>query len=381
MTSASKPSHYFWEDRGFVRRFSTAISLHSHTQFSRELLDFIPRYSRQIPILSNLVQRQEQRFRDLHGHAMDYRRAWWTPPLAPREAYNLERQQIEKDLGLHALVSLSDHDDIQAPTLLSILPEYAHVPISLEWTLPFENSFLHIGVHNLPRQWAPQVMERLGAYTDNPQPQDLSELLCILNGFPSTLVVLNHPMWDELGIGAADHRALVQRFLDDYREWIHALELNGLRGWNENAEVEKLSRAYCLPLISGGDRHGCEPNALVNLTNAGCFSGFVDEVRRDRHSIVLYMNHYKEPLQYRLLQGVLDVIRDYTDWPADRRRWTDRVFYQGWDGTVKRLSSLWKGDGPAIVRAFICSVRLLESRQVRTALRMALAEERQEVST
>jgi hypothetical protein len=144
--------------------------------------------------------------------------------------------------------------------------------------------------------------------------------------------------------------------------------------------VRQLAAAYNIPLISGGDRHGCEPNAIVNLTNARTFSEFVSEVRNDRQSVVLYLNQYREPLRYRLLQGVLDAVREYTDLPADRRRWTDRVFHQRMDGTVRRLSSLWEGDGPPIVKLFMASVRLLESQRVRSALRFALAE-RQEVST
>jgi hypothetical protein len=32
-------------------------------------------------------------------------------------------------------------------------------------------------------------------------------------------------------------------------------------------------------IISGGDRHGCEPSAVLNLTNAKTFSEFIDEIR------------------------------------------------------------------------------------------------------
>ncbi len=33
------------------------------------------------------------------------------------------------------------------------------------------------------------------------------------------------------------------------------------------------------PVISGGDRHGCEPNGVINLTAARTFSEFAQEVR------------------------------------------------------------------------------------------------------
>ncbi|MEJ7606411.1 MAG: hypothetical protein WKF37_09105 [Bryobacteraceae bacterium] len=131
---------------------------------------------------------------------------------------------------------------------------------------------------------------------------------------------------------------------------------------------------------SGGDRHGREPNANVNLTGSTSFAEFVSEVREDRRSEVLFMNQYREPLNYRLMQGLLEVVRNYADLPEDRRRWTDRVFFRCDDGSVKQLSELWQGDGPGIVRVFMGGVRLLEHNRIRGALRLALAE-RQEVST
>jgi len=38
-------------------------------------------------------------------------------------------------------------------------------------------------------------------------------------------------------------------------------------------------------LVSGGDRHGVEPNANINLTNATSFTEFVHEIRRKRRAI------------------------------------------------------------------------------------------------
>ena len=62
--------------------------------------------------------------------------------------------------------------------------------------------------------------------------------------------------------------------------YLHALELNGLRNWDENREVRRLAEKWNMLLISGGDRHGVEPNANINLTNATSFTEFVHEIRR-----------------------------------------------------------------------------------------------------
>ena len=186
------------------------------------------------------------------------------------------------------------------------------------------------------------------------------------------LVILNHPLWDEPGLGVANHRNLLIRFLTAHRQWIHAVEVNGLRSWEENFGAVRLAAEWSIPLISGGDRHGCEPNAIVNLTRAASFAEFVSEVRCDRRSEVLFLSQCREPLGLRLMQGVLDVVRDYTDLPEGRRRWTDRVFFRTEDGSVRPLSAVWKGDGPGIVKLFMTSVRLLESSRVKSAIRLAL---------
>ncbi|MEJ7606410.1 MAG: hypothetical protein WKF37_09100 [Bryobacteraceae bacterium] len=212
-TSAVEHVHYFWQSPGIAGKFSTGVSLHSHTHHSKESLGFIPRYSRRIPILSQLVLHQENRYERFSGRRLDFDRGWWTPPLSAREAYDLEAGQIENTLGLPALVSLSDHDELEASTRLQVIPGPKDVPHSVEWTVPFEESSFHLGVHNLPARWAAQVMERLNGFTENPRQEDLIELLEILSGFHSTLVVFNHPLWDEPGIGHDAHRGMLVRFL------------------------------------------------------------------------------------------------------------------------------------------------------------------------
>lgn len=372
--------HYIWQHKAVTARFQTAVSLHSHTQQSKELLDFIPRYSRKIPILSNLVRAQESKYERIHGKKLDFSKAWWTPPLPPREAYDLERRQIEHVPGLRALVSLSDHDDIEAPMHLHVLSEMNKVPISVEWTVPFGPTFFHIGVHNLPEKHAHSTMAILSDYTNHPHETKMPGVLELLNSFRLTLPILNHPFWDETGIGAEAHRATLARFTGLYRHSLHAAELNGLRDYHENAGVMKYAAEFGLPVISGGDRHGCEPNANVNLTNAPTFDAFADEVRNGGQSTVLFLNQYREPVRLRLIQGLLDVVRDYPELSEGRRKWTDRVFFQKDDGSIRTLSSLWVGDGPRIVKCFMTGVRLLESRRVRVGLRMAPAERQEGVT-
>ena len=61
----------------------------------------------------------------------DLSRMWWTPPLTPRQAFDLEARQIEDRLELEPIVSVSDHDSIAAPMLLQVLHRRSSVPVSI----------------------------------------------------------------------------------------------------------------------------------------------------------------------------------------------------------------------------------------------------------
>src|SRR5258706_10546102 len=130
-------------------RFRTGVSLHSHTLHSRENLEFIYRALAKVPLFAAALRRGEQHYRNVHGRTLDLTRGWWTPPLGAHHAWSVEKAQIE-GLGLSPIVSLTDHDDIEAPVSLQLLEECRGTPISFEWTVPFRFTFFHIGVHNLP---------------------------------------------------------------------------------------------------------------------------------------------------------------------------------------------------------------------------------------
>lgn len=363
---------FLLQDRSIRAEFRAGVSLHSHTMYSEESLDMIPRYAGRLPVFGTIVRKQEARRRQTNQEPLDFSRAFWTPPLSPREAYSLEQKQIERELNLRALVSLTDHDDIRASLHLGVLEEYAGVPVSTEWTAPFGPTFFHLGVHNLPAAEASSITKELASFTANPRKERLGELLEWLHSMPAVLVVLNHPLWDEAEIGVASHAHALGRFLERHGSRLHALEVNGVRPWKENRKIIEFGRESGLPVMSGGDRHGLEPNAVLNLTAAETLAEFVEEVRNGR-SHVLFMPHYHEPMRLRLFQTVIDVLRDYPDGPETRRSWTGRVFYrQNDDAPPVPLSQYWPHGGPFAIQAFVKAIRLGEFRGVRSALRFAL---------
>lgn len=361
---------YLWKEPNAPECYRTAVSLHGHTNHSKEGLYFIPEFAARHWPLRAAVASQEKRAWELSSIRVDFSKAYWTPPLRPLTAFRLERDQIEKELGLKSMVSLSDHDNIEAAMLLRVLPEAQGIPVSVEWSVPFRDTILHLGVHNLPSAKAESIMADFAGYTARPNEDRLPELFTGLHDDSGILVVLNHPMWDLAGIGTERHAHTVSGFLADLGMYIHAFELGGLRSWEENQAVLELAEGWNQIVIAGGDRHGCEPSAVLNLTTAESFTEFVEEVRTQRRSHVLFMLQYAEPHRMRLMQSLLDVVREYPDLPEGSQRWDERTFHPDSAGIMRPLSSLWDKP-PAFIEAVFAGLRLMEFTPVKRAIQRA----------
>jgi hypothetical protein len=368
---------YLWNDERAAKGFTSAVSLHSHTNRSKETLDFIVKLANESPFFRAIIRREETRAQQRHRLAINYSRSYWTPPLTPRLAFDLESGQIAESLQLQPLVSITDHDDIQAPMLLRTVASARHIPVSVEWTTPYgADQAFHLGIHNLPSATGADWMREFAAFTAKPSDARLSEMLNALHELPNVLIVFNHPLWDLYKVGKEKHIQLVEKFLDENGHTMHALELNGLRNWEENRLVKRLAGRRNKLLISGGDRHGMEPNANVNLTQATSFNEFVDEIRRERRSHVLFMPQYAEPWKHRIMKSTIDAIRDYPDFPVGSRRWDERVYHPDRNGVERPISQLWPtGEAPQYMHMIIRFVRMLGSHPVSNGLRLAWNEQ------
>jgi hypothetical protein len=221
-------------------------------------------------------------------------------------------------------------------------------------------------------------MQTLADYTAKPSGARLKEILQALHDQPNVLVVFNHPLWDLYLAGNERHGVLVNEFLQKFGVYLHALELNGLRNWDENRAVRRLAEQWNMLVISGGDRHGVEPNANINLTNAECFTEFVHQIRREKKSDVLFMSQYAQPWKHRLLQSTLDAIRHYPEFPQGSRSWDERVYHPDANGVVRPLSELWpNGAAPRALSAGIGLVQMMGMGPVSGGLRMAWNESRE----
>ena len=357
---------FAWREPRSTEGFGTGVCLHGHTMHSEECLNFLPRYLHHVPGISQLVNYYEKGPR-----RVDFARAWWTPPLTPASALNLEREQVAK-LGLRPMVSLTDHDNIEAGMTLGVAADANETPVSVEWTVPYERSYFHIGVHNLPRAAARCWLAAMAEFTAAPREERLPALLREFAAVSGVLTVLNHPFWLEEGVVEADHRRALDRLLRECLEWFHAFELNGTRKWKENADTIELAAAHAMPLVSGGDRHACEPSACINLTNAATFAEFAAEIQEGR-STIFFLPHYREPMTQRLLEASRDILRTYPEYPG-RERWADRIFYRGEDGVARSVAQIWQGREPWHLHGAAAAVQFVAGAKFRPALRLFLSE-------
>jgi hypothetical protein len=367
--------HILHKPKSLSEEAKTGVSLHCHTQYSKEMLDFVPHYAEKLPIISYFWNKEREKYLAREGKGIDFSTAYWSPPMPETEVFRIEKEQIN-NAGLEAIVSISDHDSIDANLSLNDQQNNEIAPISLEWTVPFEYGFFHVGVHNLPKDRAVDLTKKLLDYTfgENPTKERLNELFAMLNEIPNVLVILNHPLWDIEMVGQERHEILLKNFLKEHGRWIHAFEINGFRTWSENKAVIEMAQALGFPLVTGGDRHGCKPNTVINLTNAKTFSEFTEEIRVDRRSEVVLMPEYRQPLHSRQLQSFSEILKLYPEFPEGRQRWFDRVYFDIGDGRgLNPLSAYgWKRGGPPWLRWAIWTLGVLGSPTVRPIFRAAM---------
>jgi hypothetical protein len=223
---------FAWKDSESSWQYSTGVCLHGHTMYSEECLSFLPRYLHMAPGISQIVSGYE------HGpEPVDFARAYWTPPVSPASALRLERKQIE-NMDLRSLVSLTDHDNIEAGMSLQVTSDPREVPISVEWTVPYDGSIFHLGIHNLPPDSARELMSTFAAFTAAPDEARLPGILSELAAMPDVLIVLNHPFWLEEGIAQADHDRALPHLLLECIDWLYAFRTQ------RHAPLEREQKSY-----------------------------------------------------------------------------------------------------------------------------------------
>ena len=366
--------HILHKPENLSKKAETGVSLHCHTENSKEMLDFVPYYAAKMPIVKFFWKKERERYLKREGKRIDFTTAYWSPPFTASEVFKIEENQFN-EAGLDSFISISDHDSIDGNLQINETTDNSKAPISMEWTVPYEHGFFHVGVHNLPENDAVEIVRDLTAYSfskdEKPNKAKLHELFSMLGAIPQILIILNHPLWDIEMVGKPQHNILLKGFLKEYGKWLHALEINGFRNWSENKKVIEMAETMGFPVVTGGDRHGCKPNTVINLTNAKTFSEFVEEIRITKKSEVVLMPEYKNPLRWRQLQSFSEILSLYPEFPEHRRRWNDRVFFDknNGNGLVSLSANGWV-TGPFWLRMTIRTLGFMGSRKMLPMFRM-----------
>jgi hypothetical protein len=364
--------HCLWREPEAREQYSGAVSLHSHTLHSRENFSFVPRILACAFAGRMLLKRLEAWHQRLYGKPVPFGRAFWRPPLNPQAAYHLECGQIQNLLGLRSFVSITDHDSVEACAELRAIG--IEVPYSTEWSVPYHGTMFHIGVHNLPAEDARAFEAAMAEVTGSPTRERITELLADLHTTNDLLLVLNHPFSCEARVPQPTHDRLLIQFLEEFGGWLHALELNGLQPAQSNAATIRLAAERGFPVISGGDRHCLEPNANLNLTNARSFVEFVNEIRADQRSTVLFMPQYRDPIPVRYIELMWHAVQNYPDFTG-RSRWLDRIFLERETGEIVSFQTLCPNGGPVAIRGFVSTIGFLASPGMRTMIARAMGRE------
>ncbi len=362
--------HYLIREPDAGSAFQSAVSLHSHTMHSKESTAFVERLTRKYSWFNAFMSDQLKRYAenpDEASLAVEVERMWWTSPLSANQAFQVEKNQIVEQLGVAPIVSITDHDTIEASLRLQTFADNGKAPISVEWSTPYRETYFHMGVHNLSPQRAKATMARMEAVTAESTVEGLRAMFHELHAGPDVLIVLNHPFWDQPVLGNEAHEKLLRQFADEYRDYIDAFEINGLRSWKENRKVLRMANELGIPLISGGDRHGREPNAVLNMTNAATFSEFAAEIRDGAPSEVLVMPQFHDPLVIRILQGLWEMLEDHPEHAEGRVRWTQRVYRRCYDDQVRSFDYFLENGEPFVVRQALRVARFMASQKLRPA--------------
>jgi len=189
---ASSTISYLWRDPHAPTGFRTGVSLHGHTNQSKETLDFSGELRQPVPgdaafaVAIGAARGGDARDTgELCGQLLD---AADDPQAGLRPGERADREVGPGTDGLHHRSRYDPGADAAADGASA-----RRIPVSVEWSAPYGTQSFHLGVHNLPSARATEWMETLRSFTANPSDARLTEILAALNAEPNVLVVFNHP--------------------------------------------------------------------------------------------------------------------------------------------------------------------------------------------
>src|SRR5579864_778867 len=73
-----------------------AVSLHSHSECSRETLEFIPWFAKRIPLVADCFERSLAEYQRQNGRPLDFGEWYFRPPVSPATLIDSEQAHLEQ---------------------------------------------------------------------------------------------------------------------------------------------------------------------------------------------------------------------------------------------------------------------------------------------
>ena len=64
--------HILHKTEDLSNRAKTGVSLHCHTEHSKEMLDFVPHYAEKFPVISYYWKREHKKYIEREGRSIDF---------------------------------------------------------------------------------------------------------------------------------------------------------------------------------------------------------------------------------------------------------------------------------------------------------------------
>ena len=77
MTLEKTRLHILRKTVDLAPKAKTGVSLHCHTEHSKEMLDFIPHYAEKLPIIAYYWRKERDSYLEREGKGIDFSTAYW----------------------------------------------------------------------------------------------------------------------------------------------------------------------------------------------------------------------------------------------------------------------------------------------------------------
>ena len=64
--------HILRDPQSLSSKAATGVSLHCHTEHSKEMLDFVPHYAEKLPIIANFWRKERDKYQEKEGKPVDF---------------------------------------------------------------------------------------------------------------------------------------------------------------------------------------------------------------------------------------------------------------------------------------------------------------------